>query len=87
MVTHMKTTIEIADALLKRAQAAARSEGVTLRSLVEQGLREVLGQRAQARKEPFRLRRTKARGGGFMPGFENAAWPALRDEIYRGHGA
>ena len=37
-VTHMKTTIEIADDLLTRSREFARERGLTLRALVEEGL-------------------------------------------------
>ncbi len=38
----MKTTIEIHDELLLRAKLRAKKTGRTLRSIVEEGLREVL---------------------------------------------
>ena len=87
MVTHMKTTVEIADHLLQRARAAASAEGVTLRQLVEEGLREILEKRARDQVKPFRLRPIRFCGGGFVLGFEAAGWDAVRDEIYRGRGA
>jgi hypothetical protein len=44
MGTHMKTTIDIADGLLLEARDRARSQGTTLRALVEEGLRRVLSE-------------------------------------------
>ena len=43
MVPHiMKTTVEIADDLLRRAKALATARNTTLRAVIEQGLRQVL---------------------------------------------
>lgn len=51
----MKTTIEIAEALLASAKRIAALERATLRSLIHDGLRRTLAQRA-ARRAPFKLR-------------------------------
>ncbi len=42
MVTHMKTTIEIAEPLLLRAKARAREKRITLRTLIEESLAAAL---------------------------------------------
>jgi hypothetical protein len=82
MVTHMKTTIEISDALLKAAKRSARARGVTLRALVEEGLRRVL--RDDAKPRPFRLRRASFRGEGAAADVQD--WDAVRPLIYPGRG-
>jgi hypothetical protein len=83
----MKTTIEIADALLEEAKEVARSEGTTLRALVEEGLRAALKRRCEPRPR-FKLRDASFKGGrGLTPEFEDATWDQIRDEIYRGRGA
>ncbi|MGB4117950.1 MAG: hypothetical protein WBK51_15525 [Polaromonas sp.] len=38
----MKTTIELSDALMDQAKSAARSQGITLKALIESGLRMAL---------------------------------------------
>ena len=38
----MKTTVEISDALLKEARRVAARRNVTLRTLIEEGLRQVV---------------------------------------------
>jgi len=86
MVTHMKTTVEIADGLLSQARKVAAREKVTLRALLEEGLRQVLSAR-KARKRPFKLKDGSFRGKGFQPGFRGASWEQIRDEIYRGRGS
>jgi hypothetical protein len=55
MVTHIKTTIDIADGLMVEAKAAARDDGTTLRALVEEGLRLALERRGGQPAKPFEL--------------------------------
>jgi hypothetical protein len=81
MGTHMKTTIDLGDALLQKAKQVAADENTTLRALVEAGLREVLAQR-QRRVAPFKLRRVTAKGRGLQPGLHGASWQQLREMAY-----
>ena len=48
----MKTTIDISDALFEQARAQAKAQGLTMRTLVENGLRLAL---AQSRPVPERF--------------------------------
>ncbi len=85
MVTHMKTTLDLADPLVTEAKALARKQGVTLRELVEQGLKLALAQRKEPR--PFKLRDASVGGHGLQPNAEALSWEQLRALIYEGHGA
>ena len=76
----MKTTIEIADPLLKAAQQAARRDGTTVRALVEHGLRLALEERR--RSPPFALRDASVDGRGLQPGAEGLSWEELRSLAY-----
>jgi hypothetical protein len=82
MVSHMKTTIEIADALGEAARKAAEREGTTLRALVEEGLRAVLDERARARR--FKLRDASYKGKGLNPTLAQAGWERIRELAYEG---
>jgi Arc/MetJ family transcription regulator len=86
MVAHMKTTIEIADALLDDARKVADREGTTLRALVEAGLREALKARGEG-APPFHLRLVTFAGDGLQPGIAEGAWERIRDLAYEGRGA
>lgn len=55
MVTHIKTTINIADSILRKAKRIAGEEGVTLRELAEEGLEMALQKRAARKAKGFRL--------------------------------
>jgi hypothetical protein len=82
MVTHMKTTIEIADAVGEQARQVAEREGTTLRALVEEGLRRVLHDRARVRR--FTLRNASYKGRGLNPGLVDAGWERIREIAYEG---
>ena len=81
MVTHMKTTIELADDLLTRARRQARRERKTLRAIVEEALRARLAQTTD--RPPFRLKRHPVGGLGRHPGIAEGQWETVRDLIYR----
>ena len=81
----MKTTIDVADALLREAREVAVRDHTTLKELVQEGLRRVLEER-RPRRQAFRLRAVEAGGGGFQPDFADGDWQRVRDEIYRGRG-
>lgn len=80
----MKTTLDIADPLLKEAKLAARTEGTTVRALVERGLRLVLSQRRLTRS--FELQNASVGGNGLHPSATGRSWDDLRDRSYEGRG-
>lgn len=81
MVSHMKTTINIADRLLEKAKRRARQENKTLREIVEEALRRQLSREEPIR--PFRLKRHTFKGKGLQPGTTEGDWEKVRDLIYR----
>ena len=83
----MKATLDISDPLLEQARAIAARDGDTLRSLVEQGLRHVVAERAAVKAKPFKLRDCSVDGEGLQPEFQGASWEKLRDLIYEGRGS
>ncbi len=85
MVTPMKTTIEIADDLLRAAKEQARKERTTLRALVESGLRRELKERRARRGKP-RFKLVTFKGDGLQPGIDFRNWEQIRSIIYEGHG-
>lgn len=81
MGTHMKTTIELPDALFAQAQQHAKSHHMTMKALIEQGLRKVMTE--QTEEKPFKLRDGSFKGGnGMTPEFQNATWGQIREFIY-----
>ena len=82
MGTHMKTTIEISDPLFAEAKKLAAREGVTVRELVEQGLREIVRNRMRPTK--FKLRDVSFKGKGLSPNAKGLSWVQIRELAYAG---
>lgn len=85
MGAHMKTTIELPDALLDDAKRVAARDGTTLRELIESGLRHVV--RERRRRKAFVLRDASVNGRGLRPELRDRDWDEIRDLAYEGRGA
>lgn len=81
----MKTTVDIADMMLKEAKLIAAREGTTLRALVEEGLRHVIEERAE-QTTGFRLRDCSYGSGGGVPGIDINDWASMKP-FTRGAGS
>jgi hypothetical protein len=73
------------DLLLREARKLAEREGITLRALVERGLRRVMVETKPG--APFKLRRAGSRGKGLRAYMRGAPWGKLGDLAYEGCGA
>jgi hypothetical protein len=62
MGTHMKTTIEVSDALFNSAKEFASRSQTTMRALVEEGLRRVLADSQAKVKPAFKLKDASVQG-------------------------
>ncbi len=78
----MKTTIEIADPLLREARGLAKRQGITFRALVEHALRRAVVEAKLG--VSFRLRRASFKGEGLVDELRGASWDKLRDLAYDG---
>lgn len=81
----MKTTVDIPEPVLEDAKRLAAKEGVTLKSLVEEGLRKVVEERKE--RPQFRLRDESFGGRGLRPEASEAGWERLRELAYEGRGS
>ena len=85
MGAHMKTTIDVSDALFREARRLAQERGTTLRAVVESGLRREI-EAGRAPKKRFRLRDASIRGQGLQPGIDLSNWDQILSLIYEGRG-
>lgn len=84
MYDHMKTTVELPDALLDAARRKAARDGITLRALLIEGLHRVLESRK--RGAAFQLRDASFKGEGLQPDVAEGSWERMRDLTYEGRG-
>ena len=81
MLRRMRTTVRLDEALLERAREEAVRRGVTLTSLIEQGLRLVL-RRPHKRAERLVVTLPECRaGGGTVPGVDLDDSASLLDRM------
>ena len=76
----MKTTLDIHDELLNRAERHARRTGRPLQALVEDGLRQVLS--TGVGREPYRLPDLSVGNTNGRDPLEACSWQNLRESIY-----
>jgi Arc/MetJ family transcription regulator len=81
----MKTTIDIADRLLRDAKREAARRGTTLKEVVESALRRHLDEVSAPSR--FQLRDGSIEGRGVQAGIEEGDWEGIRALIYEGRGA
>lgn len=76
----MKTTLDIPDALLRRAKAHAKNTGRPLRAVVEESLRRLLDEPGPA--PAYELPDLSVGDADAPDPLENYSWQDLREEIY-----
>lgn len=75
----MKTTIELPDALFTQARRFADAHDMTMKAMVEEGLRKVMASSKPGK--PFKLRDGSFDGGsGMSPKLKS--WEQIRDIVY-----
>lgn len=76
----MKISVEISDPLFEEARRVAADRGVSMQSLVEMGLRQILAQE-ESKRESFQLQDARVSGHGLQPDFSSASWSDIRNAI------
>ncbi len=80
MLAHMRTTVRLDDGLLEQARREAARRGVTLTSLIEQGMRMVLRRPMKPQRPRVELPVCR-QGGGTLPGVDLGDSAALLDRM------
>lgn len=77
----MRTTVTIADDLLREAKRRALDQGTTLGAVLEEALRRSLRQSAEAAKRVPATRLTTFKGNGLRAGIDLDSSSALLDSM------
>lgn len=80
----MKTTVDIPQSLLDEAKKLAANHRTTVKALIEEGLRRVIGE--HQRSGIFRLRKATFKGEGLQQDMEGSSWETMRERTYEGRG-
>ncbi len=80
MDSHMKTTLDLADPLFHAAKKAASQHKITLRTLVEEGLRLALERRALGATKPYVLPDCRAGAGAEVLVSDPRRWSDMETE-------
>ena len=83
MLTHMRTSVDIPDPLLRRAKALARKRGVTLRQLMVDALRSILEGSPQGRHQ---MTDRSFGEGGLVEGLSWADTDRIDELVYGDRG-
>lgn len=84
MLKHMRTSVDLSEAVLQRAKKLAKQRKTSMRALIEEGLR-LLSDRQEAVSR-YRLVDCSYGEGGMQPGIASEDWATLRDLVYEGRG-
>jgi len=86
MLSHMRTSIDIKDALLREAQRHALEHDLTLEAVVEEGLRRVVEEPAPPKRARYKYKGVTVKGEGLQDGIREGDWETIRSIIYEGRG-
>ena len=84
MLLHMRTSLDLPDALFAKAKRLAQARGTTLRELAIEGLQAVLNR--HQRRASFVLRDASYGEGGLADGLDETDWDRIRELAYEGRG-
>jgi hypothetical protein len=71
------------DELFRKAKQVAAAEGITLKELIENGVRN---EHAQRQRGSYTLADVSFDGRGVHPGITEGDWDTIRELIYSGRG-